>query len=116
MLYPANDYLLHVIKEETARQFRLEVEIDRLAEEMNPEMPSWSTSQARNALHNLGHTLWQLGSAWNALKLMPPNAADSRIDVTMGDATNAHPDCGQSTQSAFRPPGGVGTSTRRENN
>ena len=61
MLYPANDYLLHVIKEETARQYRREVEIDHLADETRPRQPSWLTAQTRKAAHNLGHTLLELG-------------------------------------------------------
>jgi hypothetical protein len=61
MLYPANDYLLHVIKEETTRQYRREAEIDHLAGGISPRQPSWLTRQTRKGLHNLGHTLLALG-------------------------------------------------------
>ena len=61
MLYPANDYLLHVIKEETARQYRREVEIDHLADAIRPRQPGWVTSQMRKAMHAFGHTLLALG-------------------------------------------------------
>jgi hypothetical protein len=61
MLYPANDYLLHVIKEETARQYRREVEIDRLADASCPRQPDWLNSQTNKVLHNVGHRLLALG-------------------------------------------------------
>jgi hypothetical protein len=61
MLYPANDYLLHVIKEETARQYRREVELDRLADATWPHQPGWLTVPTRKAMHDLGHTLHVLG-------------------------------------------------------
>ena len=61
MLYPATDYLLHVIREETARQYRREVEIDHLADASCPCQSSWLKSQTRKALHNLGHRLLAFG-------------------------------------------------------
>ena len=61
MLYPANDYLLYVIKEQTIRHFRREVEIAHLLGELHPQQPSWLSCQMRQALHSLGHTFLTLG-------------------------------------------------------
>ena len=61
MLYPANDYMLQVIKRETTRCYRREVEIDHLVGETNLRQPSWLTYQVQRALRILGHTLLIIG-------------------------------------------------------
>ncbi len=69
MLYPSNDYLLHIIKEETARQYRREVEIDHLAVASRPCQPSWLTAQTRDALLNLSHTLLAIGERLDRVEM-----------------------------------------------
>ena len=66
MLYPVNDYMLYVIKEETTRRFRREVEIDHLLDEINPRQPSWLSCQVRKALQNLGYVIVTLGRRLDA--------------------------------------------------
>jgi len=61
MLYPANDYLLYVIKQETARRYRREVTNDHLPSEIDLPKPNRFASLARKALHDLGHLLVALG-------------------------------------------------------
>ena len=66
MLYPVNDYMLYVIKEETTRRFRREVEIDHLCGEINPRQPSWLSHQMHKALQNLGYVLVTIGRRLDA--------------------------------------------------
>lgn len=61
MLYPANDYLLYVIRQETVQRYRREVTNDHLPSEIDLSEPNRFGSLARKALHDLGHLLVALG-------------------------------------------------------
>ena len=71
MLYPANDYLLYIIKTETTRKYLREAEIDHLLSEINPPQPSWLSHPARKALQNLGHLLIDLGQRLDRIETHP---------------------------------------------
>lgn len=71
MLCPYNEYLLYLIAKETTTQYLREAEADHLLSEINPPQPSWLSHPTRKALHNLGHSLIDLGQRLDRIETHP---------------------------------------------
>ena len=71
MLYPYNENLLTCIAKERTAQYLREAEGDRWASELSPQRPMWLSQQARKALHNLGHSLIDLGQRLDRIETHP---------------------------------------------
>lgn len=72
MLYPANDYLSWVIREEMTWRYIRQGENDLLLSEVDLHRPGRLSWQACKALRKLGHLFLALGSA---LDRVEPQAA-----------------------------------------
>jgi hypothetical protein len=73
-MYPANDYLLWVIREETTLRYLRQAEIDHLLSEVEPRQPGGLAYRVRPALRKLGHLFLALGSVLDRIE---PQAAQS---------------------------------------
>lgn len=74
-MYPANDYMLKVITDETTLRYIRQAEIDHLLSEVEPRQPRGLAYRVRPALRKLGHLFLALGGA---LVRIEPQAAQYR--------------------------------------